>query len=91
MAHQIFQNRKRRGLHVYVSPVNPRVVGSEGGAKEPVSGLRHQLSPARLRGKAVSALHVLVHLLAKVFLYDRYLAIMHRVFLIRLERFEVLG
>lgn len=70
MAHQILQDRGGRGLHVDITPVDPRVVWTEGSAEKPVSGLGHELSPARLRGETVTTFHILVDLLSKILLDD---------------------
>lgn len=85
MPHQILQDRKRRRLHIHIPPVHPRVVRPQRRRQQPIPRPRHQLPPARLRLEPVTALHVLVDLLPKVLLDDRYLPKVHLLVLPRLD------
>lgn len=90
MAHEVLQDGKRCRLHVHISPVYPGMIRPQSSTKKPVTRLGHQLSSARLRSKPVTALHILVDLLSKVFLDDRYLAVVRILVFRRLDSFEVL-
>lgn len=70
VSHQVFQDGEGSRLDVDISPVNPAVGRPQGSTEQPVTGLCHALSSARLCGKAVSTLDVLVDLLAKVLFDD---------------------
>lgn len=75
MAHEVLQNGERRRFHVHISPVNPRMVRPQGRTEKPVARLGHKLPPARLSGKTVTTLDILVDLLTKVFFNNGYFAI----------------
>lgn len=67
------------------------MVRAKSGAEKPVTGLGHKLSARSLRGEAVSALEVLLDLLAKVLLNDRDLAVGHARIVRSLNFLQVLG
>lgn len=75
MPHEVLEDGKRGGLDVSVSPVDPAMRRPQGSTQQPIPGLGHELPSRGLGGKAVSALDVLVDLLAKVLLDDRDLAV----------------
>lgn len=77
VTHQILEDARGCGFDVGITPVDPGVVGAEGGAEEPVSCLGHSLSSGCLRSKTVSVLDILLDLLAKVLLNERDLAVGH--------------
>lgn len=90
MPHEILEDCGRGSLDVGIPPVDPRMVGPEGGTEQPVAGLGHGLAPAGLGGKAVPVLDVLLHLLAKVLLDERDVAVGDAVVGIVLQGLEVL-
>lgn len=75
MPHEVLKDGGWSGLDVGIPPVDPGMVGPEGGTEQPVAGLGHGFAPAGLGGKAVPVLDVLLHLLAKVLLDQRDVAI----------------
>ena len=90
MAHQVLQDGKGSRLDINISPIDPLVVWAKCSAKKPVPRLRHQFSPTCLRRETVATLHILVDLLPKILLDDRYFAIVLRVIFICLYPFQIL-
>lgn len=70
VAHEVFENSKGSSFHVDITPVYPGVVRAESRTQEPIASLCHELSAAGLSSKAVTTLHILVDLLAKVLFND---------------------
>lgn len=77
MPHQILNNRKRRRLDIRISPIDPAMSGTQRRAKQPIPRLGHQFPPTRLGLETMPALHILLDLLAEIFLDNGDLAKVH--------------
>jgi hypothetical protein len=90
VSHEVLKNSRRGSLDIGVSPVNPRVVGSQGSTEEPVTGLGHGLSAGSLGGESVTVLDVLLDLLTEILLDEGNVSERHSVIRVILEVGKVL-